>query len=368
MVQPIDTQRFADRVGSWILKEGPDSDVVVSCRARLARNLVGFPFVSRLAPDAAQGIAERLQEILVGKGIDGDTVWVDMEEADPVLRLLLRERHLASRDLAPSGGKKPMPPGRAVAFGETETLSAMINEEDHVRLQGLAAGFDLDLAWGRASELDRELEREVEYSYSDRLGYLTGCPTNVGTGMRASVMLHLPALGLVRNELEKVFTAAQRTGLAVRGMYGEGSRAAGDFYQLSNQVTLGRSEEQLVGDLKELVPCVAAFERRVREVLLEEQRAAVQDKVSRAYGMLRTARAMPTEVALSQLSLVRLGECLALLPEGATSDLKRVAIQIQKGHLQALSRDVADQGLLEVSERDRLRASYLRRRFADRSN
>ncbi len=368
MVQPIDIKRFADRVGSWALKEGPESDVVVSCRARLARNLVGFPFISRLESGPAEEVSSKLKEILLAKRIDGETLWVSMGEANTVLRLLLRERHLASRDLVGGDEKRPGGPGRAVAFGESETTSAMINEEDHLRLQGIAAGFDLDLAWSRARDLDREIEGELEYAFSQRLGYLTGCPTNVGTGMRASVMLHLPALGLVRHELEKVFTAAQRTGLAVRGMYGEGSRAAGDFYQISNQVTLGRSEEQLVGDLRELVPCIAAFERRVREVLLDEQRTAVQDKVSRAWGMLRTARAMPTEVALSQLSLVRLGECLGLLPQGASRDLKRVAIQIQKGHLQALEDGSRGDELLEVTERDRLRATYLRRRFADRSN
>jgi protein arginine kinase len=255
-----------------------------------------------------------------------------------------------------------------VAFGETETLSVMVNEEDHLRLQGMAAGLDLDRAWSRVSELDRSLEDQVEFATSERLGYLTGCPTNVGTGMRASVMLHLPALGLVRTELEKVFTAAQRTGLAVRGMYGEGSRAAGDFYQISNQVTLGRSEQQLVDDLKALVPSIADYERKVRGVLLEEQRAAIQDKVSRAYGILRTARSMETEHALSHLSLVRLGECLGLLDTGAGRDLKLVAIQIQKGHLQALHGDATQHELLDVAERDRLRASYLRRRFADRSN
>ena len=364
MLQPIDLHRFADRVGSWILEEGPDSDVVVSCRVRLARNLAGYPFMSRLQPDDARELSVRLQGALTAVALDGDTTWIDVAESDPVLRLLLRERHLASRDLAPSDGKRPVLPGRAVAFGETETASAMVNEEDHLRIQGLAAGFDLERALDRARGLDCALEAHVEYAFDSRLGYLTGCPTNVGTGMRASIMLHLPALGLVRPELEKVFTAAQRTGLAVRGMYGEGSRAAGDLYQLSNQVTLGRTEEELVSDLRELVPCVASFERRVREVLLQDQRTAVQDKVSRAWGMLRTARAVPTDVALSQLSLVRLGEKLELLPKGAARDFKRVAIQIQKGHLQALNQEPGK--LLEVSERDRLRASYLRRSFADR--
>jgi len=367
-LKPIDSHLFADRVGAWILKNGPESDVVVSCRTRLARNVAGYNFISRLSETAARELSAKLQELLLSKGIDGETVWVSMEDADPVLRLLLRERHLASRDLAPSDVSRASLPGRAVAFGKSETLSVMINEEDHLRMQGLAAGLDLDLAWDRVCTLERELRGELEFAYSDRLGFLTGCPTNVGTGLRASVMLHLPALGLVRNELDKVFTAAHRTGLAVRGMYGEGSRAAGDFYQVSNQVTLGRTEDQLVDDLKELVPCVADFERKVRKILFEEHRASIQDKVSRSYGILRTARAMPTEAALSHLSLVRLGECLGLLPENASSDLKRVSIQIQKGHLQALHADGDQASILAVSERDRLRASYLRRQFSDGQN
>lgn len=367
-MHPFDLQRFADRVGSWILAEGPESDVVVSCRTRLARNVAGFTFVSRLQPEEALRLSERLQGLLTGLRLDGETVWVPVGEADPVLRLLLRERHLASRDLVPTDPKHPVGPGRAVAFGETETVSAMVIEEDHLRLQGIAPGFDLELSWQRARDLDRALERDLDFAFSERLGYLTGCPTNVGTGMRTSVMLHLPALGLVHHEREKVFTAAQRTGLAVRGMYGEGSRAAGDFYQISNQVTLGRTEEQLVGDLREFVTRIASFERDVRRVLLEEQRTALQDRVSRAFGMLRTARAMPTEVALAQISLVRLGECTGLLAPGTGRDLKRVAIQIQKGHLQALNREDGEEGLLSVNERDRLRATYLRRQFADRKN
>ncbi len=340
---------------------------MVSCRTRLARNVAGFPFILRLDEAQATSLAEELQALLVEQRIDGGTIWVPIGEAEPVLRLVLRERHLISRDLAPTGSKQPVLAGRAVAFGETETLSVMINEEDHLRLQGMAAGFDLDLAWERVSGLDRELEGKLRFACSPRLGYLTGCPTNVGTGLRASVMLHLPALGMVRSELEKVFTAAQRTGLAVRGMYGEGSRAAGDFYQISNQVTLGRSEVQLVEDLKALVPSIVSFERKVRDVLLDEQRGAINDRASRSYGMLRTARSMPTELALTHLSQVRLGECLGLLPKGAAQNMMQMAVQIQRGHLQALH-GATTSALLEVSERDRLRAAYLRQRFTDSSS
>jgi len=365
---PIDPHRFADRVGSWLDDQGPDADVIVSCRVRLARNVKGYPFVLRLDPERAEALCDSLRTLFQGDAIEGETVWVGMDDASAVMRLLLRERHLVSRDLAPTDPRRNAQPGRAVAFNTAETISVMINEEDHLRLQSLSGGLGLRATWERLRDLDTTLERELPFAYSRALGYLTGCPTNVGTGMRASVMLHLPALGLVRKELEKVFTAAQRTGLAVRGMYGEGSRAAGDFYQISNQVTLGRSEEELIGDLESLVPCIVDFERKVRNVLFEEQTKGVEDRVNRSHGMLRTARSLPTDVALLHLSNVRLGACLGIVPGISTAEINRMAIQIQKAHVHTLSGGDVDQELPEPTERDRMRAAFLRRRFAELAN
>jgi len=363
----LDPHRFAQRVGAWLQAEGPESDVVVSCRVRLARNIDGFPFILRLDDAKAKELSDRLREVLVDQRLDGETIWVGMEEAAPIVRLLLRERYLVSRDLAPTDPSLAARPGRGVAFGENETLSIMVNEEDHLRLQSLSAGYSLQEAWQRVRDLDRVLEKNLTFAHSDRLGYLTGCPTNVGTGLRASVMMHLPALGLVKSELEKVFNAAQRTGLAVRGMYGEGSRAAGDFYQISNQVTLGSSEEDLIADLEELVPCIVDFERKVRGVLMTEQGATVEDRVKRSYGMLRTARSLATEVALMHLSNVRLGVVLGLLAGLPLAELNQTAVQIQKGHVHMLVGD-ANGKLSEATERDRQRAAFLRRRFAELSN
>jgi len=365
---PLDPQRLADRVGAWLQNPGPDADVVVSCRVRLARNIEGYPFVLRLEPERAQELSGRMHELLTSQRIDGETIWVGIDDASPILRLLLRERHLVSRDLAPIESRQAPRPGRAVAFGEQENVSVMVIEEDHLRLQGMASGLDLKEAWGRVQALDVSLEEEVVFCHNQRLGYLTGCPTNVGTGLRASVMLHLPALGLVRSELEKVFTAAQRTGLAVRGMYGEGSRAAGDYYQISNQVTLGRSEEELIGDLENLVPSIVAFERRVRDVLMEDQQKALEDRVRRSHGMLSTSRSMPTEVALLHLSNVRLGAFLGILPGIPPADLNRLAVQIQKGHVHALAGGSTSDALAEPTQRDRQRASFLRQRFAELSS
>ena len=360
----IETHRFAERLGDWLRVEGPEADVVLSCRTRLARNLAGYPFVHGLSAEQATELCARVTDLLEDCRIDGQTILVEMASATPILRLLLRERHLVSRDLAPSDVRRAVQPGRAVAFGEAETTSVMVNEEDHLRLQAMAAGFSLQDAWRRVRELDRALEGHVQYSVSERLGYLTGCPTNVGTGLRASVMLHLPALGLVRSELEKVFNATQRTGLAVRGMYGEGSRAVGDLYQISNQVTLGRTEEELIADLEALVPSIVAFERKVRRVLCEEQRNALDDRVRRSMGMLKTARSMQTDMALMHLSNVRLGVCLDWVEGISPAELSRITIQVQKGHVQVLSGEDDEFVLIEPTERDRMRASFLRKRFA----
>lgn len=361
-----DLHRLATSPGSWMSVPGPDSDVAVSCRVRLARNVEGFPFVTRLDEARALQLCGQLEQALEALRIDGETRFVNLPAAPPLLRLMLRERHLASRDLSPSEDGSHALPGRAVAFGASETTAVMVNEEDHVRLQALAGGFQLELAWQRAQELDQQLEQRVGLAFTRELGYLTACPTNVGTGLRASVMLHLPALAMVRSEIEKVFAAAQRTGLAVRGLYGEGSRAVGDFYQVSNQITLGRSETQLVADLRSLAARIIDFERQLRAILFEEQKAALKDRVSRSLGLLRTARAMPTEGALAHLSNVRLGVYLGLLRDLPLELLNALTVQVQKAHIQALSQELPALELLETSERDRLRAAWLRQRLAER--
>lgn len=357
----FDPANFATRVPPWLVPSGADSDVVVSCRVRLARNVSGYPFVAKLSDERAVELCERLRPDLASLRLDGRMSWIGISEASPVLRLLLRERHLVSRDLAPSSEERPTLPGRAAAFSDGESISVMVNEEDHLRVQSMASGLELADAWERAKAVDRELEQRIPYAVSDAYGYLTCCPTNVGTGLRASVMLHLPGLALVPSEIEKVFTAANRTGLAVRGLYGEGSRAIGDFYQISNQVTLGRTEEDLIAEIRELVPAVMRFERTVREALLRERRRELLDRVQRSLGLVRTSRAMPTDNALAHLSNLRLGQVLGLCDEVSLADLAKLRVQIQKAHLQVLMQPEKTTELVEPTERDRLRAEFLRR-------
>ncbi len=363
MSLPLDPRRLADHVGSWLAAQGPEGDVVVSCRIRLARNVAGYPFVERLPNERAEEVAARLETVLVDERLGGETIWVEMAKVSAIVRLLLSERHLISRDLAPADPRRAPRPGRGVAFAPSETVSVMVNEEDHLRLQGLASGFDPRAAWERVRALDQSLGERVGYATSPELGYLTSCPTNVGTGLRASVMLHLPALGLVRQELEKVFHAAQRTGLAVRGMYGEGSRAAGDLYQISNQVTLGCEESRLIADLEALVPSIIAFERTVRQGLLTRQRRDLENRIQRSRGMLLAARSMTTEVALMHVSNLRLGAALDLV-EADLAALNPIAVQVQRAHVHALASRPGEE-LAEPTERDRLRAAFLRRRMGE---
>jgi protein arginine kinase len=356
----IDPQRFADRLGRWLCESGPDGDVVVTSRVRLARNLDAFPFVSKLTAERAQELAGLVQPVLSRLEVGDEMIWVDILNAAPLLRLMLRERHLVSRDLAPSSEERPALPGRAVAFTRQEQLAIMVNEEDHLRVQAMFPGFALQEAFQLARSADQQIESRLAFAHSAQYGYLTCCPTNVGTGLRASVMLHVPALSMVQSERDKVFAAAQRTGLAVRGLYGEGSRAHGDFYQVSNQVTLGRSEEQLVGELSEIVPAIVRFERSVRRALLDDNKSGLLDRISRSYGMLRTARSMTTDAALAHLSNLRLGVHLGLWEGAAIDVLNRVRVQIQRGHIQALHPKEHSSSLLDSNERDRLRAAYLR--------
>ena len=357
----FDPVRLAERVAPWLLPAGDDSDVVVSSRVRFARNVEGFPFVTKLTDERAGELSERLRPALQQFEVAGRMHWVDIASSNDVLRFLLRERHLVSRDLAPSEGERAAKPGRAVAFSDDERLSVMVCEEDHLRIQSMEAGLHLQEAWERAVALDRELESRVPYAANAQYGYLTACPTNVGTGMRASVMLHLPALALVPSEIEKIFTAASRTGLAVRGLYGEGSKAYGDFYQISNQITLGRSEEALLAELSELVPAVLAFERSVRAELLRSRRAELTDRVTRALGLVRSSRAMTTDAALAHLSSLRLGHLLGLCDQVDLRTLALLRVQIHKAHLQVRTYREVGNALVEPTERDRMRAELLRR-------
>ena len=280
----LNAQELANTAGEWLRGSGPESDIVISSRIRLARNLADFPFISRATDtDRAEigkilrGRIERLHE--EGK-FTGQLIYVDVSALEAVDRQFLVERQLISREHADAEG------ARAVVIDQREQMSVMINEEDHLRIQVLQKRPRFGGRHGsRSTSWTIAIEARITYAYNDRFGYLTACPTNVGTGVRVSVMLHLPALVITR-QIDKVFRSLQKINLAVRGLYGEGSQAQGDFYQVSNQVTLGQSEEELTKKVSDVVPVLIDYERKARDFLIRESQETLHDRVSRAYGIL----------------------------------------------------------------------------------
>ncbi len=341
---------MAQEAGAWLNRRGPEGDVVVSSRVRLARNLAGFRFVWRAEEDELQHIRDLLKNKLLQ--IVAAPTYISMEEMGAVERGVLMERNLISSALSESN----RPAG--VLFTADESMGAMVNEEDHLRLHVTLPGLELQKGYLALSEADEKMEHEVEYAFSERFGYLTACPTNTGTGLRASVMLHLPALVMTR-QMGRVFESVFNLGLAIRGFHGEGTGASGDFYQISNQKTLGKAESVIIDDLLSFVPEIIRYEREVREALLGHTRSRLEDRIWRAYGILRTSRLISTEEALDMLSLVRLGAVLKLLNGVTLEGVNQLFILTQPAHTQQRAG-----GSLADEERDGRRAAFLRKWFS----
>lgn len=341
--------------GEWLRGTGPESDIVVSSRIRLARNVADYPFPSRTHESTQREIESLLKEQISHLNVGPQLEYLDIEESSPLDRKFLVERQLISREHSEGTG------ARGACVSPKETVSLMINEEDHLRMQVLRSGYALDDAWQEINRIDDAIEERVSFAFNDEFGYLTSCPTNVGTGMRVSVMLHLPALVLTK-EIQKVFQAMHKMSLAVRGLYGEGSQALGDFYQISNQVTLGRSEEQIIQNVKRVVPDILAYERRARLALVKADRQRLHDQVSRALGVLSSARQITSEETMEKLSSVRMGINLGLIDDIEISTVNELFMHIQPAHLQKIRGEV-----LESSERNVVRAGYLRDRLGDSS-
>jgi protein arginine kinase len=341
--------------GEWLRGEGPEADIVISTRIRLARNLSQFPFLTR-ADDAARAEIERILHGQISRLAPRKSLnYFDVTTLQRLDRQFLVERQLISRELAEGHGP------RGVAFSSAENASLMVNEEDHLRIQVIHSGLALEECWKEINHIDDMLEEQVSFAFSQQLGYLTACPTNCGTGIRTSVMLHLPAL-VQTKEIQKVFQALHKIGLAVRGLYGEGSQAMGDFYQISNQTTLGKSEEALIKNLKDVIPNIIAYERRVRGEMVKENKQGLHDLVSRAYGILKSAQTITSEETMQHLSSLRMGINLGLIEGLRIPTVNELFIFTQPAHLQKLRH-----GVLDSSERNIARASYLRERLAEQN-
>src|SRR5215472_6748254 len=349
----MDLNNLSRTSGEWLRGTGPESDIVISSRVRLARNLAAFPFTNRASANQKAEIEVMLRERIGKLEVEPRLSYVNVPGLTALDRQFLVERQLISRELATADGP------RGVALGQQETVSLMVNEEDHLRLQVMRSGFTLDETWQEIDRVDDLLEQRVTYAFSEEFGYLTACPTNVGTGMRSSVMLHLPALVLTK-QIEKVFRALQKINLAVRGLYGEGSRASGDFYQISNQVTLGKSETGILAEIREVIPQIITYERQARTTLLRESRQALQDRVSRAFGTLCSATMMTSEETMDLLSSVRLGINLGLLDDITIPTVNELFTHTQPAHLQKLMGTS-----LDGEERNAARARYLRTRLRE---
>jgi protein arginine kinase len=327
--------------------------IVLMTRVRLARNLAGHPFPGWAKAAQRAEVFAACRAAVAATAPMRRACNVAINELSDLERQILVERHLISREL--SGAKS----GAGVIISKDQAFSVMMNEEDHLRIQVLRAGFNLKKAWSTINDLDSALEEQLDFAFSPTLGYLTACPTNLGTGMRASAMMHLPAL-VISNQMEKVVRAVNQLGMVVRGLFGEGSDASGSIFQISNQTTLGESEEDILKRLGSVLQSIVEHELNAREKLLEADPAKLFDKIGRAHGILQNCHLLSSSEAMNLLSLIRLGIDLGAFRDADRSVIDRLLIEAQPGHLQhAQKREV------EPGQRDLLRAARLRSEFAN---
>lgn len=337
-------------VTGWMVPYGEDSDIVMSTRIRLARNLTGTHFPIAFTEEDAMTVDKAVSGVLLDSAETGYS-YIKMADLPTLERQVLVEKHLISPGLA-----NPDRYG-AVILSDDETISVMVNEEDHIRIQCICPGLQLEEAYKHADLVDDQLEKELAYAFDENFGYLTSCPSNTGTGMRASVMMHLPALTMTK-QINRIVPAITRLGLVVRGSYGEGSEALGNIYQISNQTTLGKTEKEILTDLKNITIRLIAHERKSREILLTKSRVALENKLFRSLGTILYARLLQSGEAARCLSDVRLGIDLGIIEDINMSILNELMIFMQPGFLQ----QYADAELTQ-EERDTLRAKLFRERL-----
>lgn len=342
-----------DALSEWMKGKGPDSDIVISSRIRIARNINNYPFPMLAPNQQSKEVLERIEGLLDNEDLTtiSNFSYLPLSELSELDKKVLVEKHLISPNLANESRNG------AVILSDNESISIMVNEEDHLRIQCLYPGFQLREAWDLASQIDDIFENGLDYAYDEKHGYLTSCPTNVGTGIRASVMMHLPAL-VLSQQINRILSAITQVGLAVRGLYGEGSEALGNLFQISNQITLGQSEDEIINNLYSVARQIIEHERAARIKLLAESRARTIDRVCRSYGILAHAGIMDTKEASQRLSDVRLGIDLNLIQNVSANVLNELLVMTQPGFLQKISGEK-----LSPEERDIRRAELIRKRM-----
>lgn len=336
----------------WLTSTGPEQDVVLSSRVRVARNLADIPFPSAMSDADAKAVFHAVK-LAIAKRTDIEFIW--LSELSDVEREILMEKHLISPEFLQEYEKK------AVMLSEDQTMSIMLNEEDHLRIQCLLPGLQLDRSWKLVNELDNILEHTLDYAFSEKLGYLTSCLTNVGTGLRVSAMLHLPALTMM-NQISSVMNAVAKLGLAVRGLYGEGSDAKGNLYQVSNQVTLGHTEEEIVQNLSSVIKQLVEKERKARELLYAEQKYHLEDRIFRSYGTLKYARLLSSDESMKLISDVRLGVSLKII-DLKLGMINELMIATRTSYLKKYAKKE-----IGAQERDVLRAAIVRNKIEKRES
>lgn len=350
---PRDPYGISERA-LWLSGPAPSSDIVLSTRVRLARNLRAYLFPPQMEPSDAQRVVEEVERAVpaLARADGAGYRLVHLDRLSPLDRQVLVEKHLISPQHARGA------PGTAVVLREDEVVSIMVNEEDHVRIQCLLPGFQVERAWELADRIDDVLQESLEFAYDERLGFLTCCPTNVGTGLRASVMMHLPGL-MLTGQAGRVFGGLGKVGVVVRGLYGEGTEAKGNIFQVSNQITLGPSERDIVDNLITIARQLMERERSVRERLYREQKEQLEDRVWRAYGLLTHARVMSSDEAIRLLSDVKLGIDLNILPHVRPEVFTELLVATRPAMLQKLAGET-----LDARQRDLRRAALIRQRLA----
>lgn len=341
----------------WMDGSGPMSEIALSSRVRLARNLAGVPFPHAMNDSQGKMVIDQAKEAIKELnrfGFLGKMEFYLLNGVPPLDRRVLVEKHLISPQH--SEGEKP----KALALAPDESVSIMVNEEDHLRVQCLFSGLQPEAALKLALRVDNALESKMDFAYTDRLGYLTCCPTNTGTGLRASVMVHLPGLG-ISNQLGRVFQTAAQLGLTVRGFYGEGTEAVGNIFQISNQITLGRSEEEIVANLQAVASKIIEQERLARENLKRDPSHSLEDRIWRSFGILSHARVISSDEAMKLLSDVRLGLALGIINTVDQKTLNQLLVSIRPAFLQKQAG-----GELTPYERDQRRAAMIRSKITGR--
>ncbi|SKC87950.1 protein arginine kinase [Maledivibacter halophilus] len=337
----------------WIDGEGPQKDIIISSRIRVARNLEEFPFPIALTDEKSKEIIKKVSDSI----IEGNTILkndfnlIGIDEISDNDKQVLIEKHLISPNLI------ERPKKSAVMINKDESVSIMINEEDHIRIQCLFPGFQLEEAWDLANKIDDIIEEDLKYAFDEDIGYLTSCPTNVGTGIRASVMIHLPAL-TITGYMNRIIQAVNQIGFTVRGIYGEGSESEGNMFQISNQVTLGRTEKEIIKTLIEVTKQITNKERDARATLIANNRVKLEDKICRSYGVLTNGRIMSSKEALKLISNVRLGIDMGIIKNIDVKAIDTLMVDIQAGILQKIYGKN-----LSANERDIKRANLIRDRL-----